>query len=184
MFPVFTEDIIIVLPSKIILSSDNINVGNTFFHLTIIIVHRQILNKTVLWDIMGIWSTQKRGGRRRHASVLHPVKRQRFREYNYCTILTECSVTGHKQLWIEHLRCFITGHEPLWTLHWVNFCMIWPNLAKKWTILVPVTVKFCPWTWSPSVHKHHMSHPVNTWLKWYSTAQLFSNCMGKKGVDM
>jgi hypothetical protein len=45
----------------------------------------------------------------------------------YCTISTECSVMGHKRLWIEHLRCFITGHRPL---HWVDFCIIQANLTQ------------------------------------------------------
>ena len=48
----------------------------------------------------------------------------------YCTILTKCSVMGHKWLWIEHLRCFITGHRLLWTLHWFDFCIILSDLAQ------------------------------------------------------
>ena len=46
-----------------------------------------------------------------------------YRVLYYCTISTECSVTGHKWLWIEHLRCFIM-------CHWVNFCIIWADLTQ------------------------------------------------------
>ena len=49
-----------------------------------------------------------------------------------------------------------------------NISLSSPIWLKKWTVLVPVTVKFHLWTLSPSVHECHASHPVNTWSKWYS----------------
>jgi hypothetical protein len=83
----------------------------------------------------------------------------------YCTISTKCSVTGHKWLWIEHFRCFVMG----WFLR--NFGPFWPILLTNeqfWCLSWP---KFGSWTPSGSVHKHHTSHPMNSWLKWYSTCR-------------
>ena len=50
-----------------------------------------------------------------------------------------------------------------------NISLFSPIWLKKWTVLVPVTIKFRLWTLSPSVHERHASHPVNTWSKWYSS---------------
>ena len=80
--------------------------------------------------------------------------------FSYCTISTKCSVTHHRWLWTEHFRCFIMGHWPSWTLDWVNLAHICPQNEQFGYLSCSNT---------GSVHKHHTSHPVNTWLKWYST---------------
>jgi len=65
-----------------------------------------------------------------HQKVYWPDKTTHYVIIDYCTISTECSVMGHKWLWIEHLRCFIMSHRLLWTLHWVDFCIIWADLTQ------------------------------------------------------
>ena len=89
---------------------------------------------------------------------------------NTVHISTECSVTGYKRLWIEHFRCFVMAHRPSWTLHQINFCIILTHLGfTNEQFLCLSWSKFQLWTLPGIVlHKHHTSHPVNTWLKWYS----------------
>jgi len=53
-----------------------------------------------------------------------------------------------------------------------KFWPIGPSWPLKWTYLGLVTLIFSLWTWPDSVHRCHMSHPVNLRLKWYSIALL------------
>ena len=58
------------------------------------------------------------------------------------------------------------GHRPPWTLACVEFWNILLTNEWFWCLSQP---KFGLWTPSGSVHKRYTSHPVNSWLKWYST---------------
>ena len=46
---------------------------------------------------------------------------------SYCTILTGCSVAGHKQPWTEHQICFVMGHKTHRTVYQRNHQNIYYN---------------------------------------------------------
>jgi len=136
-----------------------------------------LVMKLAVWDcagfkqqIMGVWITK-------YSAVVcnHIVNTNQISQlYTQCHT---CTATGTVPFQPSVQSCVTI------TVNWTNagFCehlIRWifesfgsspAYLGKKneyfWYLSWP---KFHPWTLPDSVHKCHASHPMNTWLKWYS----------------
>ena len=61
-------------------------------------------------------------------------------------------------------KTFSTWSQPFFDIQVILFCEFWVD----WTNYCQVTGHIHIWTVAGNVHDHHTSHPVSTWLKWYS----------------